>query len=375
MKGELIIMNKPLSYRTFYKGNKKISMMYILTLVIAILILGITKIIISSTSNEMAVSIHQAEKLTMLQIVDPNVDDSLGLANQEVVNKIKELNSVDSVLPTQKITLPFRYFIGDGDNNNYFLKKGDVIKLLNCFGVSNSIKDLPNEGDKKALVSERVLKNSKLKLGGKIDENIDITIAKTFLSDFTFSVIPTEMPEYSHQFLIIPKSGKLAEMNSEIQNIINSNFELIDYTNVKNGIAMMQESAKATFFIVMIIITFACSITTGITTYIHYYNRRKEIGIMKAIGYSDKKIVLRITKEVCISTLIALTISLLLIVTSIWVLNVFIAETNGFVPFIFDYSLFSSIITIPIFMGIFSLVPTWIMLRTMDKITLIQRGY
>jgi len=368
-------MSKPLSYRTFFKGNIKLASMYIMTLVIAILILGITKVILASTNNEMEVSIHQAQMITKLQIASSDIDNSSKHANSEIVEKVKALNSVGSVLPTKELRLHYRYFIGDGDQNNYLLRKEDTLKLLDGLGVSYNKNDLSNEGNNKAFISERVVKNAGLVQGDKLNESIDVTIDKTFVSEFPISVIPTEIPDASDEYIIIPKPGKLVQMNSEIQNILNSDFELIDYKDVKSSIAMMQVSADTTFFIVMIIITFACSITTGITTYIHYYNRRKEIGILKAVGYSDKKIVLRITKEVCVSTISALIISLLLIVIAIWVLNVFIAETNGFVHFKFDYSLFSNVIIIPIFMGVFSLVPTWIMLRTMDKITLIQRGY
>ena len=369
-------MNKPLSYRTFFNGNKKTSTMYILTLVIAILILGITKVILASASNEMAISIQRAEKITELQLLfSDDVDTHSMLANLEVIKKVKALDSVERVMPTKKFNTQFRYFIGSSVTRNYFLRKDDAIKLLDCLGASYSINDLANKGDNKAFISQRSVKNAGLKQGDKIVENINVTIDKTFVSEFPISVIPTDMPDDSDSYIIIPKYGKLTEMNLDIQNIINDSFELIDYKYVKNNVTMMQQSAEDTFFIVLILITFACSITTGITTYIHYFNRRKEIGIMKAIGYSDKKIVLRITKEVCISTISALIIALALIVFTIWVLNVFIAETNGFVPFKFDYSLFSSILLIPIFMGVFSLVPTWVMLRTMDKITLIQRGY
>ncbi len=369
-------MNKPLSYITFFKGNKKTSTMYILTLVIAILILGITKIILSSSSNEMEVSIQRAEKLTEMQLLYTDDADSASmLASGEVIKKVRALDSVQSVLPAKRFVSTFRYFIGASESKNYFLRREDAIKLLDCLGVSYNENDLPNEGDNKAFISQRAAINAGLNLGDKILQNVDVTVDKTFISEFPISVIPTDIPDNSDSYIIIPKPDRLAEMNIDIQNIVNDNFELRDYKYNKNRIETMQKSAEDTFFIILIIVTFACSITTGITTYIHYYNRRKEIGIMKAIGYSDKRIVMRITKEVCISTISALLISLALIVVTICVLNVAIANTNGFVAFEFDYSVFLNIIVIPIFMGIFSLVPTWAMLRTMDKITLIQRGY
>jgi putative ABC transport system permease protein len=367
-------MKKPLSYATYFKGNKKVSTMYILTLIIAILILGITKIILASTDNEMSVTIHQSEIITELHIINYSDENSMH-DNMGIINRIKAIDSVESILPAKEVNLPFRYFIGASNQCNYFMKKDDAVKLLNALGVNYSKKDLPEEEEKKAFISERAVKNAGLDIGDKINKNIDATIDKTFVSDFIISVIPTQIPDYSDEYIIIPKSGKLSQMNSEIKNIINSNFELVDNKKVKDDIGMMQKSANDTFFIVLIIISFACSITTGITTYIHYYNRRKEIGIMKAIGYSDKKVVARITKEVTVSTSIALIIAIVLIVTAINILNVCIAQTNGFVPFEFDFGLFSNIIIIPVFMGMFSLVPTWIMLQTIDKMTLIQRGY
>ncbi|MHB8065369.1 MAG: hypothetical protein ACYDG2_22615 [Ruminiclostridium sp.] len=69
-----------------------------MTLVIAILILGITKIILASASNEMAISVQRAEKITELQILYSDESDANSkLANLEVIKKVKALDSVKHI--------------------------------------------------------------------------------------------------------------------------------------------------------------------------------------------------------------------------------------------------------------------------------------
>ena len=127
-----------------------------------------------------------------------------------------------------------------------------------------------------------------------------------------------------------------------------------------------------TFSSVQLIITITCAIATGVTTYLHYYNRRKEIGILKAIGYSDKKILFRISKEIIISSAIALVISILLINLFVLGMNKFLAVPRGYFLFQFDISMLSSMTIIVLAIMIFSLVPTWILLKSVDKISLIE---
>lgn len=365
-------MNKPLSYLSYFKGNKKIIIRYISTLIIAIIIIGCSKIIIENSSDEMMLSIKLSEKVSVLNIVQENTNGQ----NSKIIDQIRQLDCVQELIPKYSINDMFRYFIGGGEQSFYFIDRADAVKLLDYLKVKYNPEDLPQNDSKKALVALNYFKNKGFNIGDKISEAIDVECYSLMQTDYRLSIVPTTISfTASKQYLLIPKEGRLSEMNQKVKQIINSNFDYIDIDYRQNNLSVMNESANTTFFIAMIIITLACSLTTGISTYIHYYNRRREMGVLKAVGYSDKKIILRTTIEVAISSLIALVIATVLIIAAIFIMNKYIAAPNGFVPFLFNSKIFSNIAIIPVFMGVFSLVPTWVMLRTIDKITLIQRGY
>ncbi|MHB8065368.1 MAG: hypothetical protein ACYDG2_22610 [Ruminiclostridium sp.] len=116
-------------------------------------------------------------------------------------------------MPIKEFITPFRFFIGSSEQKNFSLSREDSIKLLDGLGVAFNKNDLANEDENKAFISQRAVNNAGLKPGDKIDKNVDVTIDKTFVSELPISVILTSIPANSYVYIIIPKPGKVAEMN------------------------------------------------------------------------------------------------------------------------------------------------------------------
>ena len=169
--------------------------------------------------------------------------------------------------------------------------------------------------------------------------------------------------------LLFQRMDKSKAMKEKVAEIVKNKCSVDSFSSTTK---LALEDAEGTFNAVKLIITIACAITTGVTTYIHYYNRRKEIGVLKALGYSDKKIIFRITKEILVSTIIALAASVVLINGVVYCLNTFLAEPKGYLSFVFNISMLSDMVVVVISIMIFSLVPTWVLLKGVDKISLVE---
>lgn len=361
-------MIKPLSYLKYFKGNKKIVVRYIATITMTAIVLAVIQIIIGNLVEELR-GYYDVQDY-YLEITTNNNDN----LTEEEVEALEKLEDVKKVIPVKCLFLNYKGFVASPAATFCFMPKEDIKDYLNIFNIDYDPNVIDKLEENQVLTSERIQTNFGLSEGDRINTdsfapNMDIKFKDSFETDYLIGVTPMEFGRLNNRYYLIPKDGKVKEVEKEVSDLLGTR---VKQRHDREIINRSLENTMGTFSSVQLIITITCAIATGVTTYLHYYNRRKEIGILKAIGYSDKKILFRISKEIIISSAIALVISILLINLFVLGMNKFLAVPRGYFLFQFDISMLSSMTIIVLAIMIFSLVPTWILLKSVDKISLIE---
>ena len=357
-------MNKALSYYSYFQGNKKVVIRYILTVLITAVILSMIQIVITNTSNELKQMDGVRNNIINIKSRDKNIIDS------EIIKKIEGLDEINSVIPKANIGAPMLTFASTPDSTIYYMKNQDIKKFLAFLNIEYNDDEINSLNKNDILICKRLKNNQNATDTYKLNDKTIFNVKGTINTDYLINFCSADFSQGSNEYLIIPKENCLDIAKDKIRNIIKDQCEFNSNYSEINSLSM--EYSDGTFNAVRIIIILTCALTTGVTTYLHYYNRRKEIGILKAIGYSDKKILLRITKEIIVSSLIALIIAFGIISIVITCLNKFISEPNGYLSFAFSISNMSDMIIVILSIMIFSLVPSWMLLKSVDKISLIE---
>jgi len=347
----------------YFKGNKKSVIRYISTLIITAIILAIIQIILTNLGDEL----KKADDLENYYVSIYTKDGKV-LKDSEI-NKIKDLEEVKYIIPKKSVNIGFAAFVSSPDFVINYMSNSDIEKFLEALNIKYDKEMIKNLGKSQTLTSYREEKNESLTKGDKVNDEMDIVYEDNINTDFLLGVTPLEFPNGSNEYTIIPKDGESKEMKIKVAEIVKDKCSFDSYSSITK---LATEDVEGTFNAVKLLITITCAVTTGVTTYIHYYNRRKEIGILKALGYSDKKIIFRITKEILMSTIIALATALVLINGIVYFLNMFVSEPKGYLNFAFNIAMLSDMVVVVISIMIFSLVPTWVLLKGVDKISLVE---
>ena len=362
------ILDKPLSYSTYSKGNQKVVFRYIVSVAICIILLGVTKIIINSQKDEMNVWEIKHHYYSHLYSKGNEVEPQL-------IEKIKNLDDVEGIYPYYNYYQAFQGFLSNIDSTTYFLERKGIVKIMEQLAPKYDTSRIPEENQFKAILSQRVVTNRKLQLGDMTIKDNQTTYQDTFESTLPIGFCPTTVEDNGYYYLILAKKGRVSQMNTAVRAMLPEGVYYEDLASVTKENMHGFSDLEHTFNIIMMVMTLVLSVTTGFLTYMHYLARRREVGILSAIGYSDSMLIKRMSKEILISTIIATILAILIISVIVKGLNIFLAKPNGYMLFKMDLSIIKLLIIVPLFMMIFSLIPTWILLRTTAQVTLVQRGY
>lgn len=124
-------------------------------------------------------------------------------------------------------------------------------------------------------------------------------------------------------------------------------------------------------FIECLIILVLC-ITIGNTTYLHFYQRKKEFGILMVVGYKKRDILKKFFSEISNIIGIAFCLEILLAILAGFIIKTVYMDTNALVMHLFRIKYILVTAILPIFVLIDSLIPSGKMIMKADKISVIE---
>ena len=371
---------KPLSALNYSKRNKKKSASVIACIAVSVFLLYTVQIIFGSIEicNKL-VRLNAAEKYSLIYKQENNVPIS-----SQLITEVKNNENIDRVIPLFQrntdfanitLSLGVRVYELDKDDMNYYMK------MLNI-----KIKEgrLPKYADCEIAIDYRLAKNKGLKRGDMIGEDAsrkeilqgEYKIVGLLDGQVISAITPMDEKLdknkiYSNGMMVFPKVGKMKELNQYLDTIRNS-ADIVTYDDTKKDLDMPMKNAEMTINIFAAMIIIAMVVAVGNISYVHFFERRKEFGILRALGYSMRSITLKTFYEISIMNLMGFFLGLLLAIFIGLILKlIFLSPLGVSISFWSPQGLIQAL-CIPIFTTLFSIKPINFMIRKVDPISIIE---
>lgn len=361
---------KPLSFYEYYRGNKRKTLSLITSIAFSILLLGSIHLFLNNTIESAVVYTHQYQHYSVIY----NEVDGIG---EDQINKISNHSSVKDIIPIERVFVMQQGVIISTQTHSYQMSREDIIKMIDLLDIEFDESKIPTNNSQEMILADVLVKNNDFKKEQDIskelvmNDEMGITFESKMDTDYLIGFIPKTIEE-PKSYIIIPEEGKLDEVNSFL-NIENDNdYTVITIDNMDSIIEGVMGDINTLFNIVTIIVLISIGIGLGISTYVHYFQRRREFAVLSSMGYSHQSILNRINKEIIMTSFISLTIGFLLLLIEVFLMNELLLRDAGVYLFRIDFGLFTRILIIPLFISVFSLVPTWMLFKRIDPILIIE---
>jgi ABC-type antimicrobial peptide transport system permease subunit len=374
-------MRKPLSYYLYFKRNKKKTLGMILSIAFSILLIGVIQMFSDNMSDT---QYRDLAKLNYVSIIS----STKGNLPKETIESIRKNSTVDRLIMVNTYYYGIINIIGVPANSaGYYMDEKDIPILMDRMDMKLDDASLLKNDEKKIIINSNIARARIKSIGDYLGNEVSTMdyfkgkyeIKEIVKGDNIISFIAKSKEniagdsEQFQQFLLLPKEGKLDEMNSFLKGLPRDNIKLLTYQDILQEREVDDEGMNTIFNILIIIIILVLSVSLGNSSYIHYFQRRKEFGLLKAIGQGGDKIILRMIKEISISSTLGLAVGLMLLLTFKGVGNAFYTYPKGLSLFQINLQLIPKIIAIPIFICIFSIIPVSRLLVKIEPISIIER--
>ncbi|WP_066023233.1 MULTISPECIES: ABC transporter permease [Clostridium] len=377
---------KPLSAFNYNRNNKMKFLSSIVSVAVAVGFLYMVITFVKSTDN----SIYRA----ILNFKDYSIcipySKSKGIP-KNILYKIQSDKNVDKIIPMQKYDI--RYVIPYEDSSTKILAmRNDDMNYFIVKAHDNIMSGrLPKDGKNEIAVHYDEAKNQKIKVGDIVgkktkllnDIDGDYKVVGIIGGENLISLMSANedsMPNYENNeksntdgFIIVPKSGHINEMNKFIEKISGKQVEVYTLNNLKDQFDKA-ENNLGMFNIFIIASIFLMVVTVGSSRCIQFLNRKEELGILNAIGYSKRKILKRSLIEVLETNALSYILGLIFGIGMSLLWKKYVFEASGAVGIVFNLEAFVIALYIPLFTALFTIVPINVMISRLDPINMIEEN-
>lgn len=311
--------------------------------------------------------------------------------NENIIKEVKDNENVERLVPFMKYgikysipgSLSYADIIGlDDENMNYFLEK-ESIQIMNG--------RLPEKGKKEIALNYLVAKNKKVAIGDSVGNALDkfdgingeykvvgILKGENMLSVASFnSEISKDYNDNEKSLqrgvMVFPKKNRINEVNKLIEHLpkgeaVYSTFNILSeqFHEVEGSIRVLE--------VISILSIFLMVITVGSSKYVEFFNRKEEIGILNAIGYTKEQILKRAVSEVVAVNTISYVLGLLLGIGLSYLVKRNIFDKVGAIGVVFNAKALLVSLYIPLFTAVFTIVPINVMINKLDPVDMIENN-
>jgi ABC-type lipoprotein release transport system permease subunit len=303
--------------------------------------------------------------------------------NEDLIRKIKENENTEKVIPCNVEFTNFNMPLG-GDNILLVYKvTEDDMNFMICRMELKLVEGkIPNR-ENEIVLHSRLAKSKGLQVGDKIGHEVNegealngvYTVAGIVDGESIISLISSSEREAEgcSALAVFHKKDKLVESNDFLINSIKtSGIDVETYSESLNRQQNDNGQLKTILNIVQVIVVIVMTVAIVNLSYLHFFHRRKEFGILQALGCSGNEITKKVFREIGILQLVGYVLGLVLaIVAGIYIKNA-LFDKRG-LPFqVISLQAFMQTAVIPIFICIFNIVPVSRLLKRIDPIAIAQ---
>lgn len=310
---------------------------------------------------------------------------------QKVQDGIKGHAAVDSVIPmVLQGTDITNTFGGSSTTMALAVKGNDRESIMSELGLTLKDGKLPAAGTKEIAVHWRIATNKGWKIGDKIGSYVDkgerlpgqYTVVGlldgpsmiSFISLETYAAEHnlTDQDLYKTGMLVLPKSEALESMNRYLADIPSYDAKVMSYDTEMADVNEILDSINTTMMIIEGMLIVVLSISVGLLSYIYFYQRHNEFGLLYAMGYTRGQVINRAVSEISGMNIAGFTIGILLALLGGLLLNEFVYIPQGQPLELWNWGYVLRTFSIPLFVMLFSIFPVWRMLSRLDPISIIE---
>lgn len=311
--------------------------------------------------------------------------------SESLVAKIKSDKNVEKIIPIRRYGIQYdipyegtatKLLAVKNEDMNYFLRKSHDKIIQGRF---------PEDGKNEIAVHYYEAKNQNIKLndivGGKQCKLTDIKgeykVVGILGGENLVSVLSANdesMTNYKNAdkatlngFIVFPKSGRISEMNKFLEKIPKRQITVETLNNLNDEFNKFKEGSGIINALIIGSI-FLMVVTVGSSRYVQFFNRKEELGILNAIGYSKKKILKRALIEIFQINAVSYLLGIAMGIGASFLIKKYVLETSGSIGIAFDLAAFIISIYIPFFTALFTVVPINIIINKLDPISMIEEN-
>jgi ABC-type lipoprotein release transport system permease subunit len=367
---------KPLGYYLYFISNKRKVIGIVLSIAFSILLVGVFQMYSDNMTDNSLRGSNCLKYFTEINFKNNHVQ-------KEILAKIRKDNSVDKVIAVASYNYKMKNIIGSNMYyEGYFMDELDIKLLMKRMKLKLSSGYFPKNNTSKIIITARTARTRNISLGGYMGSKIrddDCFYGKYKVcgilntnNEVSFSSA-SNMDKGTDTYLILPKKGAMVKMNRFLKQFRTRKYTVYTYKDCAADAASTSKNFNNIFNIIVIIIITVLSITLGISSYVHYFQRRNEFGLLGAVGYSKISLILKMAEEILISTATGFVLGFIFIVLFQQLQNTFYLNPQGIYPFRINLQLIPKLIAIPISISIFSIIPASRLLSKVEPVSSIER--
>lgn len=373
---------KPLSVLNYSRNNKKKVIVAITCVCVSVFLLYTFQIIFSTLPNTQEfLSLNPLRNSS--QVMPAKKDAPL---EDNIINSIINNTSVKKVIPIKYQYTSFYTLAWDNSSPIYSIREKDMNYYLESLNIKVRSGRLPKEGFKEIALDYHVANNKSLELGDNFGHSVDKTesfpgeyrIVGILEGESSTNIIPyeTNLPNnelYKYGMMVLSKQGQNEELDKFLRNISKSQATIVTYSLEKEDIEKYLLNGANTIINLIIILAIAVmSISVGNSIYVHFLERRKEFGILGAIGYSEASIIEKALLEITFMNVIGFITGIFLALISGYLLKTIYFDVQGLQANFWVPKALIQSMCVPVFTTLFSLIPIYRLIRRIDPINIIE---
>ena len=240
-----------------------------------------------------------------------------------------DYKSITQYLEERNIKYRYGCYSGSGlitiDTEKYHINNTNLIySAYNDYDITGGFRCEILEGhnpekDYEIALSENIMKDGGFSIGDRIELEVDgetkeMTIvgryASLYNNSYTFRVLLQVLPEELQDLqsmdisVVLPDSYEHEKFIDEIENTFEGTKIEVIPSDIKNGLSDLEIVSKIIFIIIIAILVF-CMLNIINVIIVSKTDNRKNYGIMKAIGFSNTQIILRMLLRIVFLSLVA----------------------------------------------------------------------
>jgi putative ABC transport system permease protein len=373
---------KPLSIFKYYINNKKRFIPVFTAIFLGGFLLYTMQMLVDSSYKTVYTAYVEPQKYYSLikargSMIAPGTDE-----------RIRKWDTVDRVLPVVFHYTNINAVIEQTGTQVLAVNAAEIGPLMSLMKLTLKEGRLPSADAQEIILHHLVARNKNLKIGDWFGSDVDggetltgkYKVVGILEGSTAISFFPMEpfVAKYGIPYperlgmILIPKEGKLEAMNEALEKLDSTGIEIrtLDFVRAQHESGKYNVNLLLNLISISIILIVA--VCMGFLCYIYYFQRRRELGLLNAIGFSSQEIINRAFAEIGVMSFAGYAAGLSASILTGLALKFLLFLPSGQILQLVNPDYFVRSFCIPLFVTLFGVLPVWRMLKRLDPISMIE---